>query len=102
MVGQTGNKEIDFIAEKNNEKIYIQVALRITDDQTKKKEFGNLLEINDNYPKYVITLDDYSVTSYKGINHLLLLFNYKNLIIRKFHPSNIITIEKKFSFTVPK
>jgi len=70
LVGQTGEKEIDFIAEKNNEKIYIQVALRITDEQTKKREFGNLLEINDNYPKYVITLDDYSGTSYKGIKHL--------------------------------
>jgi len=70
LVGQTGDKEIDFIAEKNNEKIYIQVALRITDEQTKKREFGNLLEIKDNYPKYVITLDDYSGTSYKGIKHL--------------------------------
>ncbi len=70
LVGQSGNKEIDFIAEKNNEKIYIQVALRISEQETQKREFGNLLEIKDNYPKYVITLDEYSGTSYKGIEHL--------------------------------
>ncbi len=70
LVGQTGEKEIDFIAERNNEKIYIQVALRITDKQTQKREFGNLLEIKDNYPKYVITLDEYTGASYKGIKHI--------------------------------
>ena len=69
-VGQSGEKEIDFIAEKNIEKKYIQVALRITDKKTQDREFGNLLEINDNYPKYVITLDEYMGTSFKGIIHL--------------------------------
>jgi len=69
MVGQIDNKEIDFVAEKNNEKTYIQVALRITDAETVKREFGNLLEINDNYPKYVVTLDEYTGTSYNGIIH---------------------------------
>lgn len=69
LVGQSGNKEIDFIAEKNSEKVYIQVALRITEASTEEREFGNLLEIKDNYPKYVITLDEYSGVSYKGIKH---------------------------------
>jgi len=46
------------------------VALRISDKQTKKREFGNLLEIKDNYPKYDITLDEYTDASYKGITHL--------------------------------
>ncbi|MEA3451957.1 MAG: ATP-binding protein, partial [Bacteroidota bacterium] len=69
LVGQSGDKEIDFIAEKNNEKVYIQVALRISSEEMTKREFGNLLEINDNYPKYVITLDEYTGTTYKGVKH---------------------------------
>lgn len=70
LVGQSGDKEIDFIAEKKNEKVYIQVALRITEASTEQREFGNLLEIKDNYPKYVITLDEYTGVSYKGIKHI--------------------------------
>lgn len=69
-VGQSGDKEIDFIAQKNNEKVYIQVALRITDENTQKREFGNLLEIKDNYPKLVITLDEYTGNTYKGIEYM--------------------------------
>jgi predicted AAA+ superfamily ATPase len=70
LVGQSGDKEIDFIAEKNNERAYFQVALRIAEQSTEKREFGNLLEIMDNYPKYIITLDEYTGTTYKGISHL--------------------------------
>lgn len=69
-VGQTGEKEVDFIAEKNNEKVYIQVALRIIDESTQQREFRNLLEIDDNYPKFVVTLDEYTGTTYKGIKHI--------------------------------
>lgn len=70
LIGKQNEKEIDFIAERQSEKIYIQVALRITEKQTIDREFGNLMAIKDNYPKYVITLDDYSGTSYEGIIHL--------------------------------
>jgi predicted AAA+ superfamily ATPase len=70
LVGKQNDKEIDFIGERQTEKIYIQVALRITEKQTMEREFGNLMAIKDNYPKYVITLDDYSGTSYEGIIHL--------------------------------
>lgn len=70
LIGKLNDKEIDFIGERMGEKIYIQVALRITEKQTMEREFGNLLAIKDNYPKYVITLDDYSGTSYEGIIHL--------------------------------
>ena len=70
LVGQQGDKEIDFIAEKNSEKVYIQVALRISNENTAKREFGNLLEIKDNYPKYVITLDEYTGTTFKGVQHI--------------------------------
>lgn len=52
------------------EKVYIQVALRITEKETMEREFGNLKAIKDNYPKYVVTLDDYSGSSYEGIVHL--------------------------------
>ncbi|HZH73103.1 MAG TPA: DUF4143 domain-containing protein, partial [Mariniphaga sp.] len=70
LVGKQQNKEIDFIAERQGEKVYIQVALRITEKQTMEREFGNLLELKDNYPKYVITLDEYSGTSFQGIKHV--------------------------------
>jgi hypothetical protein len=70
LIGKQGNKEIDFIAERQGEKIYIQVSLRISEKKTAEREFGNLMAIKDNYPKYVITLDDYSGTSYEGILHI--------------------------------
>jgi predicted AAA+ superfamily ATPase len=70
MTGKQSDKEIDFIGERNGEKIYIQAALRITEKRTMEREFGNLLSVKDNYPKYVITLDDYSGTSSEGILHL--------------------------------
>jgi predicted AAA+ superfamily ATPase len=70
LIGKQNDKEIDFIAERMGEKIYIQVALRISEKQTAEREFGNLLAIKDNYPKYVITLDDYSGSSYEGILHI--------------------------------
>jgi len=49
-VGKSGNKEIDFIASKDDHKVYIQVAYMLPDDATVQREFGNLLEIADNYP----------------------------------------------------
>jgi len=70
LIGKQNDKEIDFIAERMGEKIYIQVALRISEKQTAEREFGNLLAIKDNYPKYVITLDDYTGSSYEGILHI--------------------------------
>jgi predicted AAA+ superfamily ATPase len=70
LVGRQNEKEIDFIAERKGEKIYIQVAVRITEKQTMEREFGNLLAIKDNYPKYVVTLDEYSGSSFEGIIHV--------------------------------
>lgn len=67
-VGVEGNKEIDFIAQKSGEKLYVQVAYLLTNDTTINREFGNLLNIQDNFPKYVITMDEMTeLTSYKGI-----------------------------------
>ena len=62
-VGYYGDKEIDFVGEKNGEKLYIQVALKIDSDKTAEREFGNLLKIQDNYPKIVVTEDTFSGNS---------------------------------------
>lgn len=66
-VGILGNKEVDFIAEKNGEKLYIQVALTINDPDTLKREFGNLKIIPDNYPKKVVTMEAFSGNTVEGI-----------------------------------
>lgn len=80
-VGINGNKEIDFMAEKDDERLYIQVAYMLTDDQTIQREFGNLLAIDDNYSKYVVTMDELAAgNAYKGIKQIHLrdfLINYK-------------------------
>jgi predicted AAA+ superfamily ATPase len=70
LVGNQNDLEIDFIAERNGEKIYLQVALRIVENHTREREFGNLLAIKDNFPKYVITMDDYAGRSHEGIQHI--------------------------------
>ena len=67
-VGQEGNKEIDFIAQKAGEKIYVQVAYILANEGTINREYGNLLEISDNFPKYVVTMDELTeISTYKGI-----------------------------------
>ena len=69
-VGKTGDKEIDFIAEKNGERIYIQVAYMLHEETTIEREFGNLMNIPDHYPKLVVTMDEISVGNYKGIKQM--------------------------------
>lgn len=68
-IGYWGNQEIDFIGEKDNERVYIQTTLRMDDEATALREFGNLLKIPDNYPKLVVSSDAYSGNSYEGIRH---------------------------------
>lgn len=68
-VGQLGDKEIDFVAEKEGKKIYIQVAYLINDKKTRDREFGNLLDIPDNYQKIVVSMDKIIGSDYKGIKH---------------------------------
>lgn len=69
-VGTLNTKEIDFIAERNNELIYVQVALKLDDEVTIKREFENLLKIDNNYPKYVITNTQFNGNTYQGIQHI--------------------------------
>lgn len=66
-VGKTGDGEIDFVAVRQNEKIYVQVAQTIGSEKTEKREYERLLEIRDNYPKYVLTLDAFAGGNYEGI-----------------------------------
>jgi len=68
-VGTLKANEIDFVCEKNAEKIYVQVALMLRETNTIKREFGNLLQINDNYRKIVVTMDSFSGGTYDGIEH---------------------------------
>jgi len=72
-VGKTGDKEVDFIAEKDGSKMYIQASYLIATEKVKQREFGNLLLIKDNYPKYVVSLDEYQTGNYMGIKHMHLI-----------------------------
>jgi hypothetical protein len=68
-VGKYGDYEIDFVAQKNNDKIYLQVAYRIINEETHKREFGNLLKIKDNFRKIVVSMDEIIGGDYEGIEH---------------------------------
>lgn len=61
-VGRVGEKEIDFVGEKDGAKLYVQVCYLLNEESTIRREFGSLLEIKDNYPKYVL----YKESSFKG------------------------------------
>lgn len=69
-IGKLDTTEIDFVAEKRNEKIYVQVAYKLENEQTVSREFGNLLAIDDQYPKYVVTMDEFWKDNIEGIKHL--------------------------------
>jgi len=68
--GSMGANEIDFLCMKRAERIYIQVALQMNDESTIQREFGNLLKIQDNYPKMVVTGDKFHGNSYEGIKQI--------------------------------
>lgn len=75
-VGKIGNLEIDFIAEKNGQTMYIQVSYLLADENTVEREFGVFGKIKDNYPKYVLSLDDFDFSRngiiHENIRHFLL------------------------------
>ena len=68
-VGKIDNLEIDFVCTKGNEKLYIQVAYLLASPETIEREFSSLEKINDNYPKYVISMDEFDM-SRNGIRHI--------------------------------
>jgi len=69
-VGVMPNKEIDFVAIKADEKVYVQSAYLLIDEETIKREYASLEAINDNYPKLIVSLDDIAMPVNKGIIHL--------------------------------
>lgn len=66
-VGRVGEKEIDFVGEKDGDKLYVQVCYLLNEESTIKREFGSLLEIKDNYPKYVLYKEGLFKGKYEGI-----------------------------------
>lgn len=72
-LGKAGSKEIDFIAEKENRKIYIQVAYLLASPRTIDREFSVLKSIKDNYPKYVISMDEIFGKDIDGIQRINLV-----------------------------
>jgi predicted AAA+ superfamily ATPase len=80
-VGKSGDNEIDFIAERNEQKVYVQVAYKMTEQSTIDRQFKPLLEIKDHHPKYVVTMDEVWKDNIEGIRHIhivdfLLLDNF--------------------------
>ncbi len=68
--GRSGEKEIDFIAKKGENAIYVQVSYRMDAQSTVDREFTPLMEIRDHHPKFVVTMDDIWRDNYEGIRHL--------------------------------
>ena len=67
-VGKVGDREIDFVCDKQGERLYVQVAYLLADENTIKREFGVYDAIKDNFPKYVVTMDELDM-SRNGIKH---------------------------------
>ena len=66
-VGKIGSAEIDFVATRQENRLYIQIAQRIESEETEQREYGRLLSIADNYPKYVLRTDAFAGGNYHGI-----------------------------------
>lgn len=79
-VGQMGAREVDFVGEKKGERLYVQVAYLIPDKKTWDREFGNLLKIADNYPKFVVSMDKMIEGGEKGIRHMHITQFIKTLL----------------------
>ncbi len=64
-IGKNGSREIDFVAMRRSEQLYVQVCRSIPEESD--RETANLLAIKDHYPKYIVTLDEYAAGNYNGI-----------------------------------
>lgn len=67
-VGKIGAKEIDFICQKQEQKIYVQVTYLLASEETIQREFGIYESVRDNFPKYVVSMDEFDF-SRNGIKH---------------------------------
>lgn len=68
-IGKSGSKEIDFVCEKEGKRIYVQVCYYLAGEKTVQREFGAYDGIKDNYPKYVVSMDEFDMSS-NGIIHM--------------------------------
>ena len=75
-IGKVGTKEIDFVCDKDGKRIYIQVCYLLASEKTEKREFGVYEDIKDNYPKYVLSMDEFDM-SRNGIIHM----NIRNFLL---------------------
>ena len=66
-IGKIDGGEIDFVANRQNERLYIQVTQELSSEATERREYERLMEIQDNYPKYVLTTDDFAGGNHDGI-----------------------------------
>ena len=66
-IGKMPNGEVDFVAVRQNDKLYIQVTREISNASTEEREYSRLSSIHDNYPKYLLTADDFVGGNYEGI-----------------------------------
>ena len=69
-IGKIDSREIDFIAEKQGKKIYVQVAYKLENEAAVHREFSPLLAVSDQYPKYVVTMDEFWKEDVEGVKHL--------------------------------
>ncbi len=69
-IGKTPDGEVDFVAQKQNDRLYVQVTQEIKSEKTEKREYERLLEIRDNYPKYVLRTDEFAGGNYQGIKSM--------------------------------
>ena len=68
-IGKNGAKEIDFVCDKDGKRIYVQVCYYLSSEKTEEREFGAYDDIKDNYPKYVLSMDEFDM-SRNGIIHM--------------------------------
>ena len=81
-IGKTLDGEVDFVAQKQNDRLYVQVTQEIKSEKTEKREYERLLEIRDNYPKYVLRTDEFAGGNYEGIKSMHIADLYRILTIR--------------------
>ena len=100
-IGKVDNFEVDFVCKKNDETIYIQVSYLLASEDTKEREFSVLENIKDNYPKYVLSMDEFDM-SRNGIKHMNQIEfltkdsrNFKNNIFQYFLLYKIVLLKEK-------
>ena len=96
-VGQMYATEIDFVGTKGDDTIYVQASYLISEESTFEREFGNLQKINDNYPKYVISMTPFLDSSkYEGIIHVPLAEFLKKGLSWPFGAVILFSIHNRF------